>query len=175
MHYFSSANDGFFQSVIEKPLPFVVYYNYNEITVPIMEKYDLKKGSFAMAKYRRNRINDAVAQETADIIRDIKDPRVSTYMITVTGADVTGDLKYAKVFYSFLDDAELDAEAEKELRRGPFVRRELAVRLNMRITPEITFVRDKGVSHGAEIASLLNSIKKTEPDADTDEETDDEL
>ena len=134
-----------------------------------------------MAKYRRNRINDAVAQEASDIIRDIKDPRVSSFMITITGADVTGDLKYAKVFYSFLDDSELDAEAEKELRRGlksaaPFVRRELAVRLNMRITPEITFVRDKGVSHGAEIASLLNSIKKTEASADVeDEETDDEL
>lgn len=134
-----------------------------------------------MAKYRRNRINDAVAQETSDIIRDIKDPRVSSFMITITGADVTGDLKYAKVFYSFLDDSELDAEAEKELKRGlksaaPFVRRELAVRLNMRITPEITFVRDKGVSHGAEIASLLNSIKKTEVSADADDgETDDEL
>lgn len=133
-----------------------------------------------MAKYRKNRINDAVAQETSEIIRDIKDPRVSSFMITVTGADVTGDLKYAKVFYSFLDDSELDAEAEKELKRGlksaaPFVRRELAVRLNMRVTPEITFVRDRGVSHGAEIASLLNSIKRSEAVEEADGETDDEL
>ncbi len=137
-----------------------------------------------MPKYRRNRINDAVAREASDIIRDIKDPRVSSFMITVTGADVTADLKYAKIFYSFLDDASLDAESEKDLKRGlksaaPFVRRELAVRLNMRITPEINFVRDMGVSHGAEIASLLNSIKKSAPAEEADgadeEETDDEL
>ena len=100
----------------------------------------------------------------------------SDAFVTITGADVTGDLKYAKIFYSIIGETD-----EKELSRGlksaaPFIRRELAVRLNMRITPEITFVRDKGVSHGAEIASLLNSIKKTEAPADRDdEETDDEL
>ena len=128
-----------------------------------------------MPKYRRNRINDAVARETSDILRDIKDPRVSAFMITVTGADVTADLKYAKIFYSFLDDSSLDADSEKDLKRGlksaaPFVRRELAVRLNLRITPEISFVRDMGVSHGAEIASLLNSIKKAEHTSEEDDE-----
>jgi len=132
-----------------------------------------------MPKYRRNRINDAVARETADIIRDVKDPRVSAFMLTVTGADVTADLKFAKIFYSLLDDSALDAEAEKELRRGlksaaPFVRRELAVRLNLRITPELSFVRDMGASHGAEIASLLNSIKKDAPVTDDAEGEDDE-
>ena len=131
-----------------------------------------------MPKYRRNRINDALAREASEIIRDIKDPRVSAFMLTVTGADVTGDLKYAKVFYSFLDES-ITPEEEKELRRGlksaaPFVRRELAVRLNLRITPELSFVRDMGASHGAEIASLLNSIKKDAPVTDDAEDEDDE-
>ena len=134
-----------------------------------------------MPKYRRNRINDALAREASEIIRDIKDPRVSAFMLTVTGADVTGDLKYAKVFYSFLDES-ITPEEEKELRRGlksaaPFVRRELAVRLNLRITPEISFVRDMGVSHGAHIASLLHGINesKTETVVEEDVEADDEL
>lgn len=132
-----------------------------------------------MPKYRRNRINDAVAREISEILRDVKDPRVSSFMMTVTGADVTGDLKFAKVFYSFLDDSELDREAEKELKRGlksvaPFVRRELAERLNLRITPELTFVRDMGAAHGAEIASLLNSIKAGEAKNGGEVESDDE-
>ncbi len=132
-----------------------------------------------MPKYRRNRINDATAREVSEILRDVKDPRVSSFMITVTGADVTADLKYAKVFYSFLDDSALDAEAEKDLRRGlksiaPYVRRELAARLNLRITPEISFVRDEGVSHGAHIASLLNKIASTAPTAEDSDETSEE-
>ena len=132
-----------------------------------------------MPKYRRNRINDAVARETADIIRDVKDPRVSAFMLTVTGADVTADLKYAKIFYSFLDES-ITPEEEKELRRGlksaaPFVRRELAVRLNLRITPELNFVRDTGVSHGAHIASLLHGIEMSKAEVkEGAEESEDE-
>ena len=53
-----------------------------------------------MAKYRQSRINDSVAQEISMILRDVKDPRVSDAMITITGADVTPDLKYAKIFFS---------------------------------------------------------------------------
>ena len=126
-----------------------------------------------MPKYRRNRINDAVAREISEIIRDVKDPRISGAFITVTGADVTGDLKYAKIFYSIIGEAD-----EKELSRGlksasPFIRRELAVRLNLRMTPELNFVRDTGTRHGADIAELLHKINenRTEPETDAEEES----
>lgn len=113
-----------------------------------------------MAKYRRNRINDSVAEEAAQIVREIKDPRVSSAMLTVTGADVTADLKYAKLFYSVLVD---DEEEKKEIAKGlksaaGFMRSQLARRLNLRITPEITFVEDKGARHGAEISAILKTI-----------------
>lgn len=131
-----------------------------------------------MAKYRRNRINDSVAEEAAQIIREIKDPRVAYAMITVTGADVTADLKYAKLFYSVFTS---DEEEKKEIAKGlksaaPFMRSQLARRLNLRITPEITFVEDKGVEHGAKIAELLKSISDTAPASDEEEsvEADDE-
>ena len=112
-----------------------------------------------MAKYRKNRIDVAFSEECARIIRDVKDPRVSGVMITVMNADVSADLKFAKVYYSVL--GECDA---KELSKGlksatPFIRSRLAERLNLRITPEITFVRDEGVKHGAEISALLKSIE----------------
>ncbi len=113
-----------------------------------------------MPKYRRNRINDAVAQELSEIIRDVKDPRISSAFLTITSAEVTGDLKYAKIFYSIIGETD-----EKELSRGlksasPFMRRELAVRLNLRQTPELSFVRDTGTQHGADIAQLLHDINE---------------
>ena len=120
-----------------------------------------------MAKYRKNKIDGAFTEECAQVIREIKDPRVSGVMLTVVGADVSADLKFAKVFYSVFGECD-----EKELSRGlrsaaPFVRSQLAQRLNLRITPEITFVRDEGIKHGAEISAILKTIEadlRDEPD-----------
>ena len=55
-----------------------------------------------MAKYRRGRINEEMFKEVANIIRNVKDPRVSENFVSITGVDVTPDLKYAKVYYSAL-------------------------------------------------------------------------
>ncbi len=128
-----------------------------------------------MAKYRQNRINDAVALELAVIIREVKDPRVSESMITITSADVTADLKYAKIYYSVLgmDD---DKEQMKELAKGlksaaGFIRGQLAKRLNLRATPELTFIRDESVAHGVKIAGIINSLNITplEDEEESDE------
>lgn len=125
-----------------------------------------------MPKYRRNRINDAVARELVEIIRGVKDPRVSEAFVTVTSADVTADLKFAKIFYSVIGECD-----EKELSRGlrsaePYMRRELAHRLDLRMTPELSFVRDTGTQHGADIAQLLHDIalerESREATADTE-------
>ncbi len=125
-----------------------------------------------MAKYRKNRINDAMTNECAQIVRDIKDPRVSGVLITIMNSDVSADLKFAKIYYSVLGDCD-DKELAKGLKSAiPFVRSRLAERLNLRITPELTFVRDEGVKHGAEISRLLRSIKKEEPETAVEEEED---
>jgi len=110
-----------------------------------------------LPKYRQGRINDSVAQEISLILRDVKDPRVSDGMITVTAADVTADLKYAKIYFTtFSGDVK---ETLKGLRSAAgFIRGQLARRLNLRITPELTFLFDQSVSHGAHIAQLLNSL-----------------
>ena len=55
-----------------------------------------------MAKYRRGRINDEMCKELANAVRLVKDPRVSDAFISVTAADCTADLKYAKIYYSSL-------------------------------------------------------------------------
>ena len=51
-----------------------------------------------MGKYRRDRINEEMMREIGEIVRNVKDPRVSQHFITVIRADVTPDLKYAKIF-----------------------------------------------------------------------------
>lgn len=125
-----------------------------------------------MAKYRKNKIDGAFVEECAQIIREVKDPRVSGVMLTVMNADVSADLKFAKVYYSVFGECD-----EKELSKGlksatPFIRSQLAQRLNMRITPEITFIRDEGVEHGAKISAILKSIESELTDDDDGEEED---
>ncbi|MBR5252837.1 MAG: 30S ribosome-binding factor RbfA [Clostridia bacterium] len=124
-----------------------------------------------MAKYRKNKIDGAFAEECAQIIREVKDPRVACEMISIMNADVSADLKFAKVYYSVYGECD-----EKELAKGlksavPYFRSQLAQRLNLRITPDITFVRDEGVKHGADISALLKQISESRPAA-TDGEDD---
>ncbi len=119
-----------------------------------------------MAKYRQDRINDSVAKEMAEIIREIKDPRVSSALITVTGADVTQDLKYAKIFYSSFSGKDDECAAGLRSAAG-FARGQLARRLNLRVTPEISFVYDASLEHGMKIAKILNGLDI--PKEDTNE------
>ena len=110
-----------------------------------------------MAKYRRDRNNDEMRREMMDILRKVKDPRVQDAFVSVTAVDCTADLKYAKIYYSALRGD------EKELAKGlkaatGFIRRELAAGLNLRITPELTFVRDSSITYGAHISSILNTL-----------------
>lgn len=127
-----------------------------------------------MAKYRKNKINGAFTEECAQIIRDVKDPRVSDVWITVMNSDVSADLKFAKVYYSVLGECD-DKELAKGLKSAtPFIRSRLAERLNLRITPEITFIRDEGVKHGAEIAALLKTVEADLADDDEDAEDEDD-
>ena len=123
-----------------------------------------------MAKYRRDRVNDAVALEMVTILRNVKDPRVSGSFISVTGADVTPDFKYAKIYYSVLgiDD---DPEAAKEIATGlrsaqGFMRGQLAKTLNLRVTPELTFVPDESMKRGVEIAAMINKLEFTDEEED---------
>lgn len=114
-----------------------------------------------MGKYRRDRINEEMMREIGEIVRNVKDPRVSGHFITVIRADVTPDLKYAKIFYSVMDADSADFD-EKELRQGlksasAYIRGQIAQRLNLRITPELSFVYDPSIAYGAKINQILHT------------------
>ena len=122
-----------------------------------------------MAKYRKSRINEEIQKEMTQILRRVKDPRVSDAFISVTAADCTADLKYAKIYYSALTgDAK---EIAKGLKAATgFIRRELARSLNLRITPELSFLPDSSISYGAHIASILEGLEITPDEEDTEAE-----
>ncbi|MCD8315652.1 MAG: 30S ribosome-binding factor RbfA [Firmicutes bacterium] len=112
-----------------------------------------------MAGKRQGRVNSSVRDELSEIIREVKDPRISGALITISAADVSADLKYAKIYWSSITDEEGKKEISRGLRSASgFIRRRLAERLNMRITPELTFICDDTIEHGTKIACILREI-----------------
>ena len=125
-----------------------------------------------MAKYRQGRINDEVQKEMALIVREIKDPRVSGKMICITAAEITPDLKFGKIYYSVMGGDKKEVAQGLKAASG-YIRRQIAQRLNLRITPEFTFHLDESIEYGAHIASILNTIEFSDEE-ETSEESGDE-
>ncbi len=111
-----------------------------------------------MGKYRRGRINDAVAQELAIALGNVREPKVINNFVSVTRAEVAPDLKYATIYFSCIGDSR---ESEEGLKKCTgMLRHHLARTLNLRITPELHFVKDGSIEHGAHIAKKLAEIKE---------------
>ena len=111
-----------------------------------------------MASNRIGRINEEIQRELATLIPTLKDPRVQTTMLSVTRAEATPDLRYAKVYISVLDEA-CAKEALQGLRSaGGFLRRELGSRLQLRYTPELVWELDDSMAYGAHMLKLLNAL-----------------
>ena len=111
---------------------------------------------------RIGRINAEILRELAAQLRNLKDPRVSG-MVSITRVDTTNDLRYAKVYVSALNK-----DQEKDVLKGlksaaGFLRRELGRALSLRCTPELQFIGDDSIRHGAHILELLR--KEEEKDA----------
>ena len=111
-----------------------------------------------MANYRRGRINDEMQKELAMVLREVKDPRVSNAFISITAVDVTPDLKYAKIYYSAMNGDKMEVAKGLKSSAG-YIRRQIAQRLNLRMTPELSFYEDHSIAHGAHISKLLESIE----------------
>ena len=115
-----------------------------------------------MASNRIGRINEEIQRELAALIPCVKDPRV-TGMISVTAVDTTPDLTYAKLYVSVLDK-ENEAQVLKGLKSaGGWLRRELGRTLNLRSTPELTFIPDDSIDKGARILEMLRNPEVVKP------------
>ena len=115
-----------------------------------------------MPSNRIGRINEEIQRELAALIPTVKDPRVSG-MISVTAVETTPDLKFAKIYISARDKG-----GEEQVLRGlksasGYLRRELGRSLNLRYTPELTFVRDDSINKGAHILEMLRDPEVVKP------------
>ena len=118
-----------------------------------------------MASNRIGRINEEIQRELAELIRQLKDPRVQT-MISITRVDTTPDLRYAKVYISVLDEAR-SKDAMRGLRSaGGWLRRELGARLQLRYTPELVLEEDDSLKYGAHMYDLLSKLNISKDDED---------
>ena len=111
-----------------------------------------------MANYRRGRINDAVTQELAIALREVREPKVIDNFVSITRAEVAPDLRNATVYFSCMGDSKESAEGLKKCTG--MLRHHLAVTLNLRITPELKFIPDDSMKHGAHIRSLMKQVEE---------------
>ena len=119
------------------------------------------------------RINSEVQRELGNIIRnEVKDPRISP-MTTVVTAEVTPDLKYCKAYISVLGSKEAAENTMKGLNSAVgYIRKALAKSVNLRNTPEITFVLDQSIEYGVRMSKLIDDVMAEIPSEESEMEED---
>lgn len=112
-----------------------------------------------MANFERiDRINEEVRREVDRIIReDLNDPRIGgTY--SITRADVTRDLRFAKIYVSVLEDDKRASMLTALKSAAGFIRKELGKNILLRALPTLTFVEDKNIEYGVHIAKMIKDV-----------------
>lgn len=105
------------------------------------------------------RVNAEVMRELGNIIRGgIKDPRISP-LTSVVAVEVTPDLKFCKAYISVLGDEEAKKDTIKGLKSAEgYIRRQLASSINLRNTPQITFVIDQSIEYGVNMSKRIDEV-----------------
>jgi ribosome-binding factor A len=108
---------------------------------------------------RQERIQEQLVQELSEMIRrDLRDPRIG--FLTLTGAEITRDLRHAKVFVSIYGTEEEQKQTLKALNSASgILRGEFARRVHLRLAPDIEFRLDEGIARGQRIFELLHSVE----------------
>ncbi len=118
---------------------------------------------------RPDRVAAAIREEVARVLsRDVQDPRITGAFVTVTGCEVSRDLRTAKIFVSILGDDEAKTRAHEGLTDlAPQLRGPIGRALRLRAAPEIFFKVDQSIAYAARIETLLAQIKPTAVDGDS--------
>jgi len=120
-----------------------------------------------MASNRIASINEEIQKELSALLRTVKDPRVQDVMISITRVETTPDLRYTKVYVSFLQEDKAKAAMAGLKSAAGFLRRQLGSNLRLRYSPEIVWEQDDSIAYGARMIKLINSLG-----VNSDEETD---
>ena len=147
---------------------------YHNVICDMLWVLNMRKNSI-----KNTRINAEVQRELSMLISrgEIKDPRINP-MTSVVAVDVTPDLKYAKVYISVLGDEETRKSTLAGLKSAaPFIRGQLAKSINLRNTPELTFIMDQSIEYGVNMSRLIEELNRSSTNAETtknEEATDNE-
>lgn len=123
-----------------------------------------------MSSIKQKRLESIIRKDISDIVQfDLKDPKVG--FVTITDVKVSNDHSYATVYCLFLGKEERNEAGLKALNRAKgYIRTQLSQRLDIRRTPELTFVRDTTEEHGQKIDAILNEIHAEEAKKHNSEE-----
>ena len=119
-----------------------------------------------MASNRINRINEEIQKELSSLLRTVKDPRVQGTMNSITRVETTPDLRYTKVYVSFLQEEKAKDAMAGLKSAGGWIRRQLGSNLKLRYSPEIVWALADSITDGARMLKLINSLE-----VKTDEES----
>ncbi len=114
--------------------------------------------------YKTDQSAEDIRYALVEILRHIKDPRVSQ-LLSIVHLDLARDLSQVKVYVSSLEGSEKTEESVKGLKSAAgYVRRELSQRVKLRNTPEVIFIADNSIEHSAHINSIIHSLNNKKED-----------
>ena len=116
-----------------------------------------------MAGYKINRVTSDIKIALSELLREVKDPRVSK-LLSIVKVDVSGDMSYATVYVSAIEGVEKTVESVKALNKSVagYLRRQLGASLSLRKVPELRFVADDSIEQSANISKIIESFKEEE-------------
>ena len=113
-----------------------------------------------MAGYKINRITSDVRIALSELLREVKDPRISK-LLSIVKVDISGDLSYATIYVSAIEGYETTVSSVKALKGASgYFRRELGSRLKLRKVPELRFIADDSINISANISRIIENIKE---------------
>ncbi len=108
-----------------------------------------------------DRLEHTFVEQISQILKtEIKDERI--HFVTVTGASITNDLSFAKVYVTILEDSEKEKMLKLLNKASNFIERELSKRIEIRKMPNITFVYDESIEYANRIENIIESIENHE-------------
>ena len=117
-----------------------------------------------MAGYKIGRITSDVKLVLSELLREVKDPRVSK-LLSIVKVDLSGDLSYATVYVSAIEGYEATVNSVKALKGASgYLRRELGARMKLRKVPELRFIADDSINISANISKIIDSFKEENED-----------
>ena len=105
------------------------------------------------------RLENSFVQSISEIIRnDIKDKEIE--FVTITGAKISSDLSYAKIYFTTLNDDKREIITKALNRASSHVRSVLSGKVEIRKMPELTFLYDESIEYGAKIDNIIENLKE---------------